>query len=67
MRLYAKAFLNEYKLRLFCAYEKIMVKEQEDLGGVSEIIGNRAQGLSVNIQPEGNHNNSLIKSLRDAI
>jgi hypothetical protein len=27
MRLYAKALLNEFKLRLFCAYEKIMAKE----------------------------------------
>jgi hypothetical protein len=32
MRLYAKAFLNEYKLRLFCACEKIMVKEQGGFG-----------------------------------
>jgi hypothetical protein len=63
MELYVKTFLNEYKLRLFCAYEKIMMKEEEGLGGVSKIIGNRAQRLSVNIQPEGNYNNSLIKSL----
>jgi len=67
MKLYAKAFLNEYKLRLFCAYEKIMMKEQEGLGGVSQIIGKRAQRLLVNIQPEGNYNNSLIKSLQDVI
>jgi hypothetical protein len=66
MRLYAKAFLNEYKVRLFCVLEKIM-KEQEGLGGVSEIIRNRSQRCSVNIQPEGNHNNSLIKSLQDVI
>jgi hypothetical protein len=38
MRLHAKAFLNEYNLRLFCAYEKVMVKEKRGLGGVSEII-----------------------------
>jgi hypothetical protein len=67
IRLYAKAFLNEYKLRLFCAYEKIMMKEQEGLGRVSEIIGKRVQRLSVNIQPKGNHNNSLIKSLQNVI
>ena len=44
-----------------------MMKEQEDLGAVSEIIGNRVQRLSVNIQPEGNDKNILIKSLQDVI
>jgi len=44
-----------------------MMKEQEGLGGISEIIANRAQRYSVNIHPEGNHNSSLIKSLQDVI
>jgi hypothetical protein len=55
--LYVEAFLHEYKLRQFCVYQRIMMKEKENVGELSEIIGSRVKRFSVNFQREGNNSN----------